>query len=282
MAVFRVEKNKNFTVMSNIHLRDKNLSLKAKGLLSLILSLPETWQYSIRGLASISKESEDSVATGLKELERAGYLTRHQLRGKHGRMGQVEYVIYESPQLCSPLPENPGTVTPCSADPSPEIPAQTSTEKGTREKDNTDLYKNPIKSHPASEELSADKMRLERAAYKELFLENIEYDFLKSDLSPVEDLEELIEIALDAICATKPFQIIGGNKIPTDVVRSRLLKLNSEHIRYVLDCLQGNTTTIRNIRQYLLSSLYNAPATISNYYTTLVNHDMKEMMDHQK
>ena len=93
LAVFRVEKNRNYTVMSNVHLRDQNLSLKAKGLLSLLLSLPDDWHYSIRGLAKISKESPDGISSGLKELEKAGYLTRRQIRGEHGRMGQTEYII---------------------------------------------------------------------------------------------------------------------------------------------------------------------------------------------
>lgn len=104
ITVFRVEKNKNYTVMSNVHLRDQNLSLKAKGLLSLILSLPEDWHYSIRGLAKICREGKAGITSGLKELENAGYLTRHQLRGERGQMGQTEYVIYEKPRSpCSDI-----------------------------------------------------------------------------------------------------------------------------------------------------------------------------------
>ena len=98
LAVIRVEKTKNYTVMSNVHLRDKALSLKAKGLLSLILSLPDEWEYSIKGLAAISKEGRDGINSGLQELESAGYLVRKPLRGAHGHFGQVEYVIYETPQ----------------------------------------------------------------------------------------------------------------------------------------------------------------------------------------
>ena len=85
--------------MSNVHLRDKALSLKAKGLLSLILSLPDGWEYSIKGLAAISKEGRDGINSGLQELEAAGYLVRKPLRGAHGHFGQVEYVIYETPHL---------------------------------------------------------------------------------------------------------------------------------------------------------------------------------------
>lgn len=89
MAVFRVEKNANYTTMCNYHLRDQTLSLKAKGLLSMLLSLPDTWHYSVRGLAAISLEGVDGILTALKELETHGYLERRQLRQPNGRLGQT-------------------------------------------------------------------------------------------------------------------------------------------------------------------------------------------------
>ena len=98
MAVFRVEKNANYTTMCNYHLRDQTLSLKAKGLLSMLLSLPDTWHYSVRGLAAISLEGVDGILTALKELETHGYLERRQLRQPNGRLGQTEYVIFEKPR----------------------------------------------------------------------------------------------------------------------------------------------------------------------------------------
>lgn len=97
MAIFRIEKNKGYTVMSNYHLKDKNLSLKAKGLLSMMLSLPEDWNYSTRGLAAICKEGVDSIGGTLKELESYGYITRRKLRGRDGRISDTEYTIYERP-----------------------------------------------------------------------------------------------------------------------------------------------------------------------------------------
>ena len=94
MPVFRVEKNSNYTTMCNYHLRDQGLSLKGKGLLSMLLSLPDTWNYSVRGLSSITPDGVDGVLTALKELERLGYLERNQQRESNGRMGRAEYVIY--------------------------------------------------------------------------------------------------------------------------------------------------------------------------------------------
>ncbi len=97
MAVFRVEKTKDFTVMSNYHLRDVELSLKAKGLLSLMLSLPEDWDYTTKGLACICKDGVDSITSALKELENHGYLTRQRIRYGNGRLGDITYTIHERP-----------------------------------------------------------------------------------------------------------------------------------------------------------------------------------------
>ena len=108
MPIFRVEKNRGYTVMSNYHLKDKTLSLKSKGLLSVILSLPDEWNYTTRGLAAISKEGVDSIGSALKELETIGYLTRNRLRDSRGRIADTEYVVYEYPQ---PQP-NPSTPPP--------------------------------------------------------------------------------------------------------------------------------------------------------------------------
>lgn len=97
MAVFRIEKNKNYTVMANYHLRDISLSLKAKGLLSLMLSLPEGWDYTTKGLACICKDGADSIYSTVKELENAGYVQRRRLRNELGHLTEIEYTILEKP-----------------------------------------------------------------------------------------------------------------------------------------------------------------------------------------
>ena len=98
MAVFRIERTRDYTVMSNHHLRDKALSLKSKGLLSMMLSLPEDWNYTTRGLAKICKEGVDAIGGALRELESTGYIVRHRLRDRQGRISDTEYVIYEQPR----------------------------------------------------------------------------------------------------------------------------------------------------------------------------------------
>lgn len=108
---FRIERTRDYTVMSNHHLRNANLSLKAKGLLSMMLSLPEDWNYTTRGLAKICKEGVDAIGAALRELEAAGYIVRHKLRDSQGRISDTEYVIYEQPQLRKPDTDSPDTET---------------------------------------------------------------------------------------------------------------------------------------------------------------------------
>lgn len=123
MAVFRIEKSKDYTVMSNHHLRNTDLSLRAKGLLSQILSLPEGWDYTIAGLAAINKEGKDAVRAAVQELEKAGYIVRRQKMDSGGKFSSNEYVVYEEPHFASPLSENPTTVSPTTEKPSTEKPS---------------------------------------------------------------------------------------------------------------------------------------------------------------
>ena len=115
----------------------------------------------------------------------------------------------------------------------------------------------------------------EMESYRDLILENIEYDYLRQEVDPYqENLDEIVELMVETVCAKRQTTRIAGSDFPHEVVRSRLLKLDSEHIRFVMDCMQKNTTEVRNMKQYLLTVLFNAPTTISNYYTAQVNHDM--------
>ena len=110
MSVFRIERNKNYTVMSNYHLRDTTISLKSKGLLSMMLSLPDEWNYTTRGLAKICKEGVDAIGGALRELEKAGYIVRRVVRNERGRICDMEYTIYEQPHPRQPV--QPGRIQP--------------------------------------------------------------------------------------------------------------------------------------------------------------------------
>ena len=282
MAVFRIERTRDYTVMSNHHLRNANLSLKAKGLLSMMLSLPEDWNYTTRGLAKICKEGVDAIGAALRELEAAGYIVRHKLRDRQGRISDTEYVIYEQPQLRKPDTDSPDTENPYMDKPDTEKPAELNIEKSNTEK--TITYGSSTDSIPFREAAAAqlperkgrDAMSVsEIENYRELILENIEYDYLCREFSTYrEDLDEIVELMVETVCAKRKTTRIAGSDFPHEVVRSRFLKLDSEHIRFVMDGMQKNTTEVRNMKQYLLAVLFNAPTTISNHYTVQVNHDM--------
>ena len=292
MAVFRIEKTRDYTVMSNHHLRDKSLSLKAKGLLSLMLSLPEEWDYTTKGLARICKDGVDSICAGVRELEEHGYVIRQRVRNPNGQLGAIEYTILEQPRPPEPKPEkperenpvldNPEQASPVLGEPEQGNPAQLNTKESSKEKSKKDELStegsNPVLSIPptprGSDRKGRDRMR-ERESYRELILENIEYDCLIQNHRLDRDrLDELVELMVDTVCSNREMIRIAGDDYPAEVVKSRFLKLNSSHIEYVLDRMRENTTYVRNIKKYLLAALYNAPATIDSYYTSLVSHDM--------
>ena len=289
MAVFRIEKTRDYTVMSNYHLRDMSLSLKAKGLLSLMLSLPENWDYTMKGLARICKDGIDSISGGIRELEAHGYLVRARVRNENGQLGSIEYTILEQPKEPAqtpapirekPIRENPIQVKPMLDAPIQENPAQLNKEESSNYPSKTDLSitqeSSPILSSPPAprERTGQDGMR-KRESYRALILENIEYDVLSQNAQLDKDrLAELVELMVDTVCSNREMIRIAGDDYPAEVVKSRFLKLDSSHIEYVLDRMRENTTYVRNIKKYLLAALYNAPATIDSYYTSLVSHDM--------
>ena len=348
MAVIRVSKTKGFSVMSNYHLRDKNLSLKAKGLLSMMLSLPDGWHYTIRGLASICKEGVESISSGIRELEKCGYVRRHQ-PNIDGKFQEIEYVIYEMPQneaasisenktLCkesseketvteasgsqvpgqdtfspdisslhpdaekaSPCPAdtgtaypktphteipytgNPYTDRPTPENPSPENPdALYNTERSSTERSNTGFINypsiNPEGMDRAEEDLlrqlGAQKATGEYETYCAIIKENISFDILCLDHpGEREMLEGIVELLAETVCSKSAYIHIAGQELPREVVRSRFLKLDKSHIEYILTSFSKNTVKVRNMKAYLLASLYNAPVTISPYYQNWVLSD---------
>ena len=274
MAVYRVNKTRGYTVMANFHLRDKNLSLKAVGLLSKMLSFNDGWKFSTRGLAAICKEGPDAILTALRELEKNGYLVRHQERNANGRMGSMVFEIYEEPQEVlpdteKPHTENPDTVNPVTEQPHTEKSAQRNTEQVITQEENTNS------SNYQSINLDGmDGMDM-RSRYEELIRDNLELDILaQSSRLDMDRINEMVEIMLDVVCSTKPTIRINGEDMPQQVVKSRFLKLNSSHIEYILDAMRDCPSDIRNIRAYMLTVLYNASLTIDNYYSALVNRDM--------
>lgn len=369
MAVIRVSKAKGFTVMSNYHLRDKNLSLKAKGLLSMMLALPDGWHYNVRGLASICKEGVTSISSTLRELADCGYVRRHQ-PVVDGKFQEIEYVIYEFPQhttsddggdgagnddsstgtsaedapiegacpesasdaaavsqdakrpvssrVGSPHTEPPHTASPCSDAPCTENPytgnphmedahtdslnAYINIDSRNTERVNTDQSNYPSINQRGMGAPAADRrtradgmdamgssdsdLLLQLGAQRETDVFSECRDFVKDSIEfealcqmheyDRDTIEGIVELMVETICSKAPFVRIGGQDYPQAVVKSRLLKLDQSHIEYVLTCLSKNTTKVRNMKQYLLTTLYNAPTTIGPYYQNWVLNDNPE------
>ena len=302
MAVFRVERNKGYTVMSNHHLRNKELSLKAKGLLSQMLSLPEDWDYTLKGLSLINREKIDAIREAIKELERAGYIVRSRERDEKGRLRGADYVIFEQPQPPTPdLPtlENPTLDNPTQEKPTLEKPTLENPTQLNKDIQRTDLPKKekiitdeqsthsiPILSPPSplGEEAAAPPERKRKEAeaqtafeiYREIIKDNIEYEHLCQYAKGIDRdmLDEIVDLLVETVCSARKTIRIAGDDYPAELVKSKLMKLNSSHIEFVFDCISKNTTEIRNIKKYLLAVLFNAPSTINGYYTALVAHDM--------
>ena len=260
-----------------------------------MLSLPENWDYTLKGLSSINKESIDAIRTAVWELEKAGYITRRQGRDDKGKMTAIEYTIFEQPQppqlenptTDNPVLENPMSDNPTTENPVSENPTQLNKELSSKDLQNKDLLNNhsiPILSTPltagtatperkGNEYTNMDAVR----AYEEVIKDNIEYHYLIQDKNIDKGmLDEIVSLMLETVCTRRREIRIAGDDYPAELVKSKFMKLNSSHIQFVIDCMHQNTTKIRNIKKYLLAVLFNAPNTIDSYYTALVAHDMAQ------
>ena len=365
MAIMRVEKNGNYTVMSNYHLRDSRLSLKAKGLLSVMLSLPAEWDFTLAGLSYINKEGIDAIRAAVNELVKAGYIIRTKVRNAAGQLVDMEYSIYELPQddnkenlssvaesiaeprvdasntpssdkptLGKPILENPMSENLILGSPTLEKPTQSnidrlSAHKKKKDKTNTKTS-NPnqsntypsitenmqnkagsikpqslalqtdIESPPEtaqtqtnissvcethrdtptvqqmylSEENNISGMR-RRLSYSEIVQKikrQIDYwDLIEGKNK--DEIENILSIMVEVLTTQCEFFTISGKKYPADLVHQRFTQITSITIDYVLECFHNCGSNIRNIKQYLIAALFNAPATCESYYGAAVRRD---------
>jgi len=281
MPTIRIEKTRDYTVMANHHLRNKALSLKAKGLLSYMLSLPEDWNYTLSGLATSCKDGLDSVRQAVSELETYGYVVRSRIRDARGRLRDTEYVVYESPvpvkpALDEPIEEKPVQEEPVLENPTLESPALgnptlLNTNRPTIQKPKTQIQNThePI-PHPSNPYPINHSSSL-----RETVRENIGYDVLVQDERfGKERLDEIVDLITETLCSSRETLSVAGDDYPAELVKDKLMRLNSLHIEYVFECLENNTTHVRNIKKYMLAVLFNAPGTISHYYDRQVQHDL--------
>lgn len=288
MAIYRVERTKNYTVMSNYHLKDRELSLKAKGLLSMILSLPDEWNYTLRGLAAISKEGVDAIGSTVRELEKAGYIIRRQLRGANGRISDTEYTIYEQPHKT----ENPSDVevsnlnephtgNPDMDRPSAKKPAELNTNTENTQRENTNRVNIDVSntysfSRSVENENAAERTdgKTEIKTLREDIKNQIGYAYI-ANAGNRQQLDELVELMLEVALTKSPVIKLGRDmEYPTAYVQERFAKIGQMHIEKVLAGIAENITQVKNTKAYLLAALFNAPSTLDNHYVMQVNHDM--------
>ena len=252
MGVFRIEKTGNYTVMSNYHLKDKSISLKAKGLLSQMLSLPDDWDYTLKGLASINKEGKDAIRSAIKELENAGYVYRRQRYDAKGQFSHNEYFVFEYPDkiqkhIIPPLSENPSSKNPTTDIPQTENPTQLNTYKQNTNQQNT-YSTNYQPTNCGWSGRSKDECI-------ECLKERFEYDELIYTIDQ-DDLDEALSIMADAYCSSFPFFKIEGKSIPRESFVARLDEINEFNIAYVYDFLENEGIKPRKRKPYILSMLY--------------------------
>lgn len=304
-TVFRVFKTEKFSVISNYHLFDKRLTHKATNLLTTMLALSPVWDYTLEGLASLKKDGIDGVRSGIRELEKLGYLTRRQLRNEKGQLAHNEYLVYETPELnpnfakseenCQELPssENPMTDeeskkipslenpitdkkinSPSLENPSTENPRQLNTKllntKYTNQsyQDNNNNINNTYRCDEMDSIDKIDRKEIKAELKKQLSYENLisRNKADKKQINSINSINSIINILADVMSSRSQSIRIGGENKPLEEVIQRFKQLTDKHIAYVLECLNKNADKPRNIRAYLLTSLFNAPSTIDCYY----------------
>lgn len=278
MARLTKKIEKDFTVVHNAFIRDRCLGLTARGLLLTMLSMSDNFNFSIKGLASILPDGEAKVSSALKELEKHGYLKRERIYGKNGRFLDVEYSISDEPIFCKsnldePQPENPNMVD---SNAENRHDNQISKESNTKELNiNQSIYQSIV---------DADVKMIDRMDWIstiQVVEEQIERTYLESiknnngmDMYVSDEIGELVQLIAWVYITPQKSLRINGVDVDISIVRDIYHQLNEEHIIYVLDCLKRNTVKINARRNYLLTALYNAPATMGGYYSNLVQHDL--------
>ena len=296
MPVFRVDKSRDFTVVANCVFKDRSLSAKAKGILVEMLSLPESWDYTLKGLTTLFSDGIDSIRQGINELEKHGYIVRERKRDARGRLGGMEYVIYETPQ--KPVENSIDSAYPESPEPTTEKPTQDSSaeemptvykeiNKYNKNKSMTfeinknsflpEVYENleecaPVENpdcRPVGRKEISDTLRA-----REEIKRQIEYDVMVQRCQPSQ-LDELVEIMLEVRMNLSPTTRFSRDEVyPTVYVQDRYSRLNAEHIEQVLDGIRENTSKVMHTKAYLMKCLFNAPETLESKVMMDVNHDL--------
>lgn len=243
---------------------DQSLSLRDRGMMLTLLSLPDKWDFTTAGLRKILPDGKHAIKSSIDSLQEYGYLSKEQSRGEGGVFGENVIEVYETPH--SPFTGFPATDNPATVKPVADNRSQSNNKKVT----NKGLINQSI--YQGTKPDGIDAME----DYTAIIKENIEYEYLLKDNPYKKDvIEEILNLIVETVSVKRRMVRIAGADYPYEVVKGKFLKLEMGHIQYVLDCMDKNATKVRNIKNYLLTALYNAPNTIGNYYQSEVNHDMK-------
>ena len=276
MAFLRKANKKNFTVIDSDIIRDENLSLKDLGLLVRLLSLPDNWEFSENGLMTIfKKDKQGSIRTGLKNLENLGYLKRTKVRDNNGKFIGCDWIINEQPYLKNSSMD----ITPCFENPSMEFPSAENPNSDKPKMENPRLENQPQYNinQPNINESNINQHNINQSINHEQIKQSINYDVLTYEhCLDVDVIDEMIEIIYEILNSSKETIRVNGEEKLAEIVKSRFRKIKQDHIEYAILCFEKTTSDIRNIRNYLITTLYNSTFTIDNYYKQMVNHDLNQ------
>lgn len=279
-----IDRSKGFTIIGNCHFNDHNLSLKAMGLLSLLISLPDNWDFSMKGIAAICKDGVDSVCAALTELENAGYVQRTRIRDKCGRLRKIELTIMErsiyakdEPDKRDNSPEKPVVDAPKKEDPNPVEPKlespildnapQINTHEENKQKENIHVSNTHSFNQPPADVLT------DVNEIREKIKKQIEYSCM-AERYRRDQLNEIVEIMVEVAMNRSSFIRIGkDSEYSTPFVQQRFSLINSLHIEHIMEGLRENRTLVRNTKAYLLKTIFNSVTTIENSYALQHNHD---------
>ena len=291
MPVFRVDKSRDFTVVANCIFKDRSLSAKAKGILVEMLSLPDSWDFTLKGLTTLFTDGIDSIRQGINELEAHGYIVRERKRDARGRLGGMEYVICETPHKAvenSPESEEPTAENPTQDSSAEEMPTvYKEINKYNKNKSMTfEINKNSfLPEVPENLEVCAPvenpdcrpvgrKEISDTSRAREEIKKQIEYDVMVQRCQ-TSQLDELVEIMLEVRMNLSPTTRFSRDEVyPTVYVQDRYSRLNAEHIEQVLDGIRENTSKVMHTKAYLMKCLFNAPETLESKVMMDVNHDL--------
>ena len=288
MAILKNKTQGNYTIVSNGILKNQSLSLKDRGLIITLLSLPDNWAFTINGLSKIIPDGKDSIKNSLKHLEELGYVSKTQSRGEFGKYGNIVIEVHETPILPivenplteKPSTENPLTEKPLTGKPVPENLSQYNNNKYNTNKSIIHQSINPSINNQNVDGL-VDMDESENYIYlKNLIKKNIEYYILSDqfkDLTDKDILDQIVDLITEICSFAKKDILINGNHIPSALVKTKFLKLDSSNIQYVMEELKKGTSKIKNPHSYLISMLYNAQNTQNVHYQSAVNSDMRNI-----